>query len=214
MWGALATRSPSGSNTAQEKSSRSLMFTEYDVLRSTTPVCSATDMNRLLNTSSITGSDSVPTVASPGRGTIRARIRWLRRVISAIQPGSTTVVAFASMITAGPCILAPGCKPSRSYTRVDRAAPSMYVSTSARLSGAPGSDATSSCGSDTSGAPPTTSTVTASHHVPLLRGDEAVLQLVGLLERRHHGGTVGVVQHQRRVRPLVAQMHFPVDRHA
>ena len=52
------------------------------------------------------------------------------------------------------------------------------------------------------------------HHVPLLRRDEAVLQLMGLLERRHHGDPVGVVQHQRRIRTLVAQMHFPVGRHA
>ena len=56
MWGALAISSPSGSNTAQEKSSRSLMFTEAAVFSSATPICSATFMKRLLKISSITGS--------------------------------------------------------------------------------------------------------------------------------------------------------------
>ena len=64
--GALATRPPSRSNTAQEKSSRSLMFTDCAVLASAAPICSAIDMNRLLNTSSITGSACVP-IASGAR---------------------------------------------------------------------------------------------------------------------------------------------------
>ena len=58
MCGALATRLPSWLNTAQEKSRRSLMLTEWAVLASVAPICSAMDMNRLLNTSSITGSTS------------------------------------------------------------------------------------------------------------------------------------------------------------
>ena len=60
MCGALAIRLPSASNSAQEKSSRSLMLTEYAVLASVTPICSAIAMNRLLNTSSRTGSAVVP----------------------------------------------------------------------------------------------------------------------------------------------------------
>ncbi len=56
MCGALAIRLPSASNSAQEKSSRSLMLTEYAVFASVTPICSAIAMNRLLNTSSSTGS--------------------------------------------------------------------------------------------------------------------------------------------------------------
>ena len=60
MCGALAIRLPSASNSAQEKSSRSLMLTEYAVLASVTPICSAIAMNRLLNTSSSTGSAVVP----------------------------------------------------------------------------------------------------------------------------------------------------------
>lgn len=40
MWGALDTRPPSGPNTAQEKSRRSLMLVEMEVLWSTLPICS------------------------------------------------------------------------------------------------------------------------------------------------------------------------------
>ena len=36
------------------------MFTEYDVFASVTPICSAIAMNRLLKTSSSTGSACVP----------------------------------------------------------------------------------------------------------------------------------------------------------
>ncbi|MNE97171.1 hypothetical protein D3C80_1954770 [compost metagenome] len=54
--GALATSTPFSSNTAQEKSSRSLILTEDAVFCSVTPICSAIDMNRLLKTSSRTGS--------------------------------------------------------------------------------------------------------------------------------------------------------------
>ena len=61
MCGALAIRPPSASKTAQEKSSRSLMLTECAVDCRRTPICSATDMNRLLKISSMTGSALVPT---------------------------------------------------------------------------------------------------------------------------------------------------------
>ena len=64
MCGALAIRPPPASKTAQEKSSRSLMLTECAVACRRTPICSATDMNRLLKISSITGSAPVLT---PGR---------------------------------------------------------------------------------------------------------------------------------------------------
>ena len=52
---------------AQEKSSRSLMFTLIEVFCSTAPVCSATFMNRLLNSSSSTGSGR-PLPAGTRRG--------------------------------------------------------------------------------------------------------------------------------------------------
>ena len=62
------------SNIAQEKSSRSLMFTELAVCRSTAPICSATCMNSALNTSSRTGSGAVAShrAATPSRS---ARVR-------------------------------------------------------------------------------------------------------------------------------------------
>ena len=60
MCGALATSRPCASNTAQEKSSRSLMFTETAVFCKVTPICSAMDMKRLLKISSMTGSACVP----------------------------------------------------------------------------------------------------------------------------------------------------------
>lgn len=40
MWGALDTKPPSGPNTAQEKSRRSLMLVEMEVLWRTLPICS------------------------------------------------------------------------------------------------------------------------------------------------------------------------------
>ncbi len=55
MCGALAIRPPSASKTAQEKSRRSLMLTEWAVDWRRTPICSATDMNRLLKISRSTG---------------------------------------------------------------------------------------------------------------------------------------------------------------
>src|SRR5450631_2079084 len=107
MWGALAMRPPAESNTAQEKSSRSLMLTECDVLRSRTPICSATDMNRLLKISSMTGSTAVPAERWAGRACTRARSRSPRPVCSACQPGSSTVVAKSSTIRAGPVMIWP-----------------------------------------------------------------------------------------------------------
>ncbi len=60
-------------------------------------------MNRLLNTSSITGStvraDRAPRLA---RATTRSSTRWSSAVIRARQPGSTTVVALRSAMIAGP----------------------------------------------------------------------------------------------------------------
>ena len=57
--GAFATSPPSASKIAQEKSSRSLMFTEEAVFRNVAPISSAMAMKRLANTSSETGSASV-----------------------------------------------------------------------------------------------------------------------------------------------------------
>lgn len=56
MNGALATRSPSGANRAQEKSSLSLMFVLIEVCWSERPIASATLMNRFAKSVSRIGS--------------------------------------------------------------------------------------------------------------------------------------------------------------
>jgi hypothetical protein len=114
MCGALAISPPSASNSAQEKSRRSLMLTECAVDWRRTPICSATDMNRLLKTSSMTGSAWVPTSARSGLGVTRDMSRSPRAVTRACQPGSTTVVASSSVMMAGPSTACPGRSPARS----------------------------------------------------------------------------------------------------
>ena len=87
MCGAFAIRLPSPSKIAHEKSSRSLMFTEYAVFCSRSPICSAIDMNRLLKISSRTGSASVPSERRVGSGVVRVSTRLPCAVICARQPG-------------------------------------------------------------------------------------------------------------------------------
>ena len=58
-WGALATSFPCSSKMAQEKSRRSLMLVEIAVRCRVRPICSPTDINRLLKIESWTGSNSV-----------------------------------------------------------------------------------------------------------------------------------------------------------
>jgi hypothetical protein len=71
------------------------------------------DMYRLLKISSITGSTVVPTAVRVLRGVLRSRTRWFRVVIVACHSGSTTVVAFASAMIAGPSTRLPGPSSSR-----------------------------------------------------------------------------------------------------
>ncbi len=78
------------------------MFTLVAVLRSTTPILSATAMNRLLNNSSFTGCALVSAVT--GREARRHSRRLRQGSTRARQPGSTMVVAMASRIIAGPSI--------------------------------------------------------------------------------------------------------------
>ncbi len=89
------------------------MFTECAVFCRRSPICSAMFMNRLLNTSSITGSASVPTACRDSRGTTRASSIGPARITRACQPGSTTVVALRSATIAGPSMSAPARKDSR-----------------------------------------------------------------------------------------------------
>ena len=65
MNGALATRSPSGANRAQEKSNRSLMFVLIDVCWSDLPIASATLMNRLANSVNRMGSGAFRDMIAP-----------------------------------------------------------------------------------------------------------------------------------------------------
>ena len=132
MCGALAINDPPASKMAQEKSSRSFTFTDSAVFCSVYPICSAIDMNRLLNTSSITGSQLVPMATRSGRATTRRRTRSPIWVISACHPGSTMVVAVASMISAGPSMRPPVGMVSRSKTGAVTGSPPMKASTAAR----------------------------------------------------------------------------------
>ncbi len=79
--GALATRRPAASKMAQEKSQPLLdVHATATVLASTTPVCSATLVKRLLNSSSSTGSGArCADASSRPRGAVRCSSRWLRR---------------------------------------------------------------------------------------------------------------------------------------
>ena len=60
--GAFATRSPSGANSAQEKSRRSLMLVLIEVCRNDRPIASATLMKRLAKRVSRIGSGLFPGV--------------------------------------------------------------------------------------------------------------------------------------------------------
>ncbi len=135
MCGALAIRPPSASKTAQEKSSRSLMLTEWEVDWRRTPICSATDMNRLLKISSRTGSASVPMSFWSARGVTRSRSRSPRSVTTARQPGSTTVVASSSVMIAGPVMACPGSSLPRSVKSTSVQAPPVNRGTRAAGSG-------------------------------------------------------------------------------
>ena len=121
MWGALATKSPSLSKRAQEKSSLSLIFTEELVFCNVIPICSAIDLNRLLNISSITGSAEVGILSSDlllistdfSVVLVLLKMRLFLAVNSASQPGSIILVPVFSIINAGLLILSPTCKFSR-----------------------------------------------------------------------------------------------------
>ena len=97
MCGALAIRLPSASNSAHEKSSRSLMLTEYAVLASVTPICSAIAMNRLLKTSSSTGSAVVPIACARRAASTRSSTRSPRcregRAPARLDDGRRVVLA-------------------------------------------------------------------------------------------------------------------------
>ena len=141
------------------------MLTEYAVFASRTPICSAIDMNRLLNTSSITGS-----TRRAERVARRARhVALEHEVVRAAsprrcQPGSTTVVALRSAMIAGPAmrvagreVLARGTPARRAKCRRCTSGPLRQRRRGARAAASPAVAA-----SLRSGVAPTASTETAS----------------------------------------------------
>ncbi len=118
------------------------MLTECAVCLSTTPICSAMCMNRLLNTSSMTGSARVPTLSAAGRGDERSSRSWPVDVTVARQPISTTVVAWLSTTTAGPSTTAFAPKAARSNSGTSRQ-PSNQARTRALARGGPACAASS-----------------------------------------------------------------------
>lgn len=166
MWGALAMRLPSASKSAQEKSRRSLMLTDWAVFSSRTPICSAMAMKRLLKTSRRTGSTSVPAATRAGRGATRCRRRCPVSVTAASQPLSTTVVESGSTRRAGPSTVSPGRRSSRRWRGASWGVPALCMRTVARGAAGPARSSgstTASMGTGPGGpARPTASTETAS----------------------------------------------------
>ena len=92
------------------------MFTDTAVLASVAPICSATDMNRLLKTSSSSGETCSGSAEGRAGGEVLRSSSSPPASTSARQPGSTTVVLVGSQITAGPSTTAAGGRSSRTYT--------------------------------------------------------------------------------------------------
>jgi hypothetical protein len=131
MYGALVTRSPAASNTAQEKSSRSRMFVDSAVRWSTTPICWAITEILCPSTSRSTGSlasRASPVATPPSSRTSNTP----PSATSATNPTSSTIVPVASTINAGPRTTPRTA--SRRHTGTARHAPSSH---SRAVSGAP-----------------------------------------------------------------------------
>ena len=136
------------------------MLTECAVPCSRTPICSATDMNRLLKISSLTGSAPVPTAARDGRPPLRVSSRSPRLVTAACQPGSSTVVANSSVMRAGPRTTRPGASALRGSRSTSAQSPPANIRT--RAAGDVAAPADVVGGGGGSWAPWVTSTDTAS----------------------------------------------------
>mmetsp|Transcript_20861 Transcript_20861/g.53061 ORF Transcript_20861/g.53061 Transcript_20861/m.53061 type:complete len:213 (+) Transcript_20861:1729-2367(+) len=129
--GALATRPPSGPNSAHEKSRRSLMFTLMEVRCSVRPICSAMPMKRWLKIARQMGSGplaagapaataaALVAVEGAGAGASPTSMRTLWPAVTcAVQPGSTMTVEMASMRMAGPGSAWPAARSDSRYTGV------------------------------------------------------------------------------------------------
>jgi len=118
MCGALTTSAPSGSSSAQEKSSRSFTFVEIDVRWSISPISPAMLANRFVKSSCRTASGrgrSRPFVPA-GVAALRRAIRPPTASASARQPGSITHEVPRSKTRAGPSTRAPGSRSSRRWS--------------------------------------------------------------------------------------------------
>ena len=114
--GALATKPPWESNSAQEKSSRSRIFTDRLVWRRRSPICSAIAIKRWRNSSASTGSAGFSAEFSGSVEEMNAcsNTKAAARSTRAVQPSSTTMQPVASAIRAGPSMQHPTGNVSRS----------------------------------------------------------------------------------------------------
>ena len=195
MCGALAISAPPRSNRAQEKSSRSLMLTEEAVFWSATPISSATAMNRLLNTSSMTGSTSVPMAWAARRGGGAGEDEVAERVDLGLPAGlddgggggvddegragdEGAGGEVARSMTGIPPLRFQGRGTARSVVEGSRAGLRQDPSTRLRLVPLPANPRGGTC--------PTASTIAVSITTAVSRRREAEPRPVRLLERRPH----------------------------
>ncbi len=108
------------------------MFTETAVLASVAPICSATDMKRLLNTSSRSGETRSGSAEGRAGGERRRSSSSPPLSTSARQPGSTTVVLVGSQTIAGPSTVMPGARSARTNTGASCRRPPVKTPASSR----------------------------------------------------------------------------------
>ena len=175
-------------------------------------------MKRLLKISSITGSAFEPIASRFGGASTRVITTWFFGVISARQPGSTTIVWCGSMTSAGPST------PRRSAARrADRRSPramrpwrrcaSYAVAARPTRCDASrrGSARAARLDREKRAAPPTASADTASITSAFGRVDEAEPRRMRRLEGAPHGVGRGELHLDRRVGARVAKLRPQMD---
>lgn len=113
MWGALATKFPSGENRAHEKSSLSLMLVEQAVFCKVLPICSAIDMNRFPKILSSIGLHLIFLDKCFSFLFIYSILMFFSFVMMQTQSGSITIVLVWLIIKEGPAILVETAKSSK-----------------------------------------------------------------------------------------------------
>ena len=197
---------PSASNRAQEKSSRSLMLTECGGgLQRHAHLLGDRHEQAVEHLEQHRIDVDAGGLARPAAASTRSSTRFSRASTRARQPGSTTVVAVASTITAGPVTCAPAPSRSRSNTGASTSRPAKrtrVVSTgSARAGGDAGGLGRTAGGRGAHGLGGQ-----RLHHQRPLGRDEAEAAAVLVLEGRAHGRKRSERDLQRRVGPGVAQL--------